>query len=78
MLVKLVSRLREADEERGRLIDLCVHDSFGYSLMNRVNSLSMCRHCDREFNPRVESATIGWGSVIVGNVGPVIEEVRRL
>lgn len=66
VLIKLVGRFRQSEEERDRLIALCIQDSFGYGLMKQVNSLIMCRHCSREFNLRVESATIGWGSVRCG------------
>lgn len=65
VLIKLVGRLRQSDEERERLIALGTQ-SFGSGLMRTVNSLTKCRHCYGEFNLRVESATIGWGSVRCG------------
>ncbi|KAF3404927.1 hypothetical protein DPV78_003398 [Talaromyces pinophilus] len=65
VLTKLVGRLAQSDLERERLIALGTQ-SFGSGLMRTINSLTKCRHCYGEFNLRVESATIGWGSVRCG------------
>jgi hypothetical protein len=66
VLEKLVGRLKFSEEERERLVTLCREDSFGRGLMTKVNSLSKCRHCHAEFNLRVDSTTIGWGSIRCG------------
>jgi hypothetical protein len=66
VLEKLVGRLKFSEEERERLITLCRENSFGRTLMTKVNSLSNCRHCHAEFNLRVDCTTIGWGSIRCG------------
>lgn len=55
MLKEVHGYLRSSEAERERLIALCEKDTFGRILMSKINQISRCRHCQIEFNARVDS-----------------------
>lgn len=67
VLKEVVGYFRDSKAERERLVALCEQDSFGNTLMSKLNRISRCRHCQAAFNLRVDSSAIDFGTVRCGS-----------
>lgn len=58
---------RDSEAERGRLAALCEQDSFGNTLMNKINRIPRRRHCQSVFYARVDSSAMDFGTLRCGS-----------